>query len=132
MEVCVQFLNEWLSLTGQPTSYNSQNSIFERILFSCGHATLQEALSVRRSVGWSVQVIESKNGKRAYPPLPTRPQLVAVYPALFPTTRVLWQREMSPIDRLHAFLDEQLVGFGEMFAAEETAMRGQRRRMRTA
>ena len=45
---------------------------------------------------------------------------------------VLWQREMSPIDRLNAFLDEQLVGFGEVFAAEEAAMRGQRRRMRTA
>ena len=28
-------------------------------------------------------------GKRAFPPLPTRPQLVAVYPALFPSLREL-------------------------------------------
>ena len=27
--------------------------------------------------------ISRKVGKRAFPPLPTRPQLVAVYPALF-------------------------------------------------
>ena len=42
--------------------------------------------SVGRLVGWSVHRsvdTSRKVGKRAYPPLPTRPQLVAVYPALF-------------------------------------------------
>ena len=38
--------------------------------------------SVCPSVGPSVSTSQ-KVGKRAYPPLPTRPQLVAVYPALF-------------------------------------------------
>ena len=42
-------------------------------------------LSVRWSVGWSVGPSYSswKVGKCAFLPLPTRPQLVAVYPALF-------------------------------------------------
>ena len=56
------------------------------IVFSCGHATLKEALpvrpSVRPSVRWSV-MIESKSVKTRISALPTRPQLVAVYPALF-------------------------------------------------
>ena len=38
--------------------------------------------SVHRLVGRSVDM-SRKVGKRAFPPLPTRPQLVAVYPALF-------------------------------------------------
>ena len=37
--------------------------------------------SVRRSIRWSVST-SRKVGKRAFPPLPTRPQLVTVYPAL--------------------------------------------------
>ena len=37
---------------------------------------------VRRSVRRSV-MIKSKSGKSAFPPPPTRPQLMAVYPALF-------------------------------------------------
>ena len=42
-------------------------------------------LSVRRSVGRLVGPSRSswKVGKRVFPPLPTRPQLMAVYPALF-------------------------------------------------
>ena len=42
--------------------------------------------SVRPSVGWSVGPLVStsrKVWKCAFPPLPTRPQLMAVYPALF-------------------------------------------------
>ena len=54
-------------------------------IFSCGHATLKDASSVRQLVSWLVGPSHSswKVGKRAFPPLPNRPQLVAVYPALF-------------------------------------------------
>ena len=48
-------------------------------VFSCGHASLQEPLSVRRSVRPSVGLsmdTSRKVWKRAFPPLPTRPQLV--------------------------------------------------------
>ena len=46
---------------------------------------------VRWSVGPSVSTSQ-KVGKRAYPPLPTRPQLMAVYPALFKISRILCVR----------------------------------------
>ena len=56
----------------------------EHLIFLVADAQLYKRLcpsvrwSVRRS-WWS----SWKVGKRAYPPLPTHPQLVAVYPALF-------------------------------------------------
>ena len=49
-------------------------------------------LSVRWSVGPSVRQHESKMGKRAYAPLPTRPQVVAVNPALFASILVFTEK----------------------------------------
>ena len=48
------------------SSQNSQrisNEHYPFVLFSCGHATLQEALSVRPSIGPSEAVIELKSGE---------------------------------------------------------------------
>ena len=60
-------------------------------IFSCGHATLKDASSVRQLVSWLVGPSHSswKVGKRAFPPLPTRQQPKAVYPALFPLLSLL-------------------------------------------
>src|SRR5690606_2891884 len=42
------------------------------------------------------------------------------------------ERRQLPVDRGHAVLAEELVAATEMTIADETAMRGQRRRMRRA
>ena len=74
------FYSQLLRLTGLEFDffYSTMFDIFSRV-----HRTLHSALSVRPSVGRSVSM-SRKVWKRAFPPLPTRPQLVlAVYPALF-------------------------------------------------
>ena len=52
---------------------------------------------VRQSVGRSVDT-SRKVRKRAFPPLPTRPQLVAVYPALLVVDKQLYKRLGRSVD----------------------------------
>ena len=74
-------------------SHISSNVFASLSAFLVADTQLYERLcpSVGRSVGPLVST-SRKVEKRAYPPLPNRPQLMAVYPALFKISRILCVR----------------------------------------